>query len=105
MSQEFQHGAPTRVNKHITSSATTAVTAVDALLHSVNVTTTTAGTTWVIKVQDKSGTPLVAYTNSSTGVAVGTDSKSFPQGLQMNGGIDIVTAGTAGVLDVFLAYS
>ena len=103
--QDYLHGKPIPYSAHITSSATTTVISTDTLLYSINVTVTGAGTTWVIKIQDKQGTPRVAYTNTGTGVAVGTVNLSFPQGIPMVGGIDIVTAGTAGTLDVFLAYA
>jgi hypothetical protein len=55
-------------------------------------------------VQDKSGTPRVAYTNDGAGVVLGTVGKTFTDPIFMSGGIDIVTVGTAGVMDVFLTY-
>lgn len=105
MAQEFPHGGLVRSNAHITTSTTTTPVSTDAILYSINIGVTTAGTTWVLTIKDKGSTPKVAYINTGTGVAIGQTSIAFPFGIRMDGGIDIVTAGTAGVLDVFLVYS
>lgn len=102
MTQQF--GRATKLSFRITTSTTTAVVAADAYLSSVNVTVSNAGTTWTIKVQDKSATPRIGYINDGTGVVIGTKYQNFTDPIPMFGGIDIVTAGTAGVMDVFITY-
>ena len=89
---------------HITTSTTVTPTATTAYLNSIVITTTTAGTTWALKIQDKGGTPKAIYNIAA--VAVGTVTIPLQGPLLMTGGIDIITTGgTPGVLDVFLNYS
>jgi hypothetical protein len=89
---------------HITTSTTNTATASTAYLNSIVITTTTAGTTWGLKIQNKEGTPKVLY--NITAGAVGTVTIPLQAPLLMTSGIDIITTGaTPGVLDVFLNYS
>jgi hypothetical protein len=89
---------------HITTSATTTATSSTAYLNSIVITTTNAGTTWALKVQNKEGTPKAIYNIAA--VAVGTVTIPLQGALVMTGGIDIITSGaTPGVVDVFLNYS
>src|SRR5580765_6938866 len=85
---------------HITTSTTTTATSSTAYLNSIVITTTNAGTTWALKIQNKEGTPKVIY--NITAVAAGTVTIPLQSPLVMTGGIDIITSGgTPGVLDVF----
>jgi hypothetical protein len=94
----------TPYSAHITTSATTTATSSTAYLNSIVITTTNAGTTWALRVQNKEGTPKVIYNIAA--VAVGTVTIPLQGALVMTGGIDIITTGaTPGVVDVFLNYS
>jgi hypothetical protein len=95
--------ATTAYSAHITTSATTTVVASTAYVYTVTVSVTGAGTGWTITIRSKEGTPKILY---SATAAVGTTtpiSAEVPIGL--TSGIDIVTAGTAGVADVWITYS
>ena len=93
----------TAYSAHITTSATTTVISSTAYVYTVTVAVSNAGTGWTIKIQSKEGTPKILYTATA---AVGTTtpiSAEVPIGL--TSGIDIVTAGTAGVADIWITYS
>jgi hypothetical protein len=95
--------ATTAYSAHITTSATTTVVASTAYVYTVTVAVSNAGTAWTITIRSKEGTPKILY---SATAAVGTTtpiSAEVPIGL--TSGIDIVTAGTAGVADVWVTYS
>jgi hypothetical protein len=95
--------ATTAYSAHITTSATTTVVASTAYVYTVTVAVSNAGTAWTITIRSKEGTPKILY---SATAAVGTTtpiSAEVPIGL--TSGIDIVTAGTAGVADVWITYS
>jgi photosystem II stability/assembly factor-like uncharacterized protein len=95
--------APNYYAAHITTSATTTVTSSTAYLNSIVITTTNAGTTWALRIQNKEGTPKVIYNIAA--VAVGTVTIPLQGALLMTSGIDIITTGaTPGVVDVFLNY-
>jgi hypothetical protein len=89
---------------HITTSTTTTVTSSTAYLNAIVITTTNAGTTWALKIQNKEGTPKVIYNIAA--VAAGTVTIPLQGALIMTSGIDIITTGaTPGVVDVFLNYA
>jgi hypothetical protein len=93
----------TAYSTHITTSATTPVIGSTAYVYTVTVAVSNAGTGWTITIRSKEGTPKVLY---SATAAVGTTtpiSAEVPIGLIS--GIDIVTAGTAGVADIWITYS
>ncbi len=95
--------ATTAYSAHITTSATTTVVASTAYVYTVTVAVTNAGTGWTITIRSKEGTPKILYTATA---ALGTTtpiSAEVPIGLVS--GIDIVTAGTAGVADIWITYS
>ncbi len=91
------------VVKRITTSATTNVINTSCVVFLIVLSCSNAGTAWTLKVQDKATTPNIlipAFT-----LALPTDGKvnillnleqDFP--LPMDGGIDIITAGTPGVV-------
>ena len=87
---------------HVTTNATNTPWAGSVLLMSLAVCVTGAGTSWTITVQNKEATPKIIYKAT---VAVGTTvpvALTDAGGLEMTGGIDIITAGTTpGTLDVF----
>jgi hypothetical protein len=93
----------TAYSTHITTSASTTVTSATAYVYTVTIAVTNAGTGWTITIRSKEGTPKILYTATA---AIGTTtpiSAEVPIGL--TSGIDIVTAGTAGVADVWITYS
>jgi hypothetical protein len=96
--------APFYSSTHITSSGTTSITSTTSYISSIVVTATNAGTTWTLLIQNKESTPKVVWANSGTGLTVGTTFMDCDVPVVSTGGIAIVTAGTAGVVDVFLTY-
>jgi hypothetical protein len=95
--------ATTAYSAHITTSATTAVVSSTAYVYTVTVAVSNAGTGWTITIRSKEGTPKILY---SATAAIGTTtpiSAEVPIGL--TSGIEIVTAGTAGVADIWITYS
>jgi hypothetical protein len=96
--------APFYSSTHITSSGTTSITSTTSYISSIVVTATNAGTTWTLLIQNKEGTPKVIWANSGTGLTVGTSFMDMDVPVISTGGIAVVTAGTAGVVDVFITY-
>lgn len=91
-------------SKHVTTSATTAVTAKSAYVNSVVITCSNAGTGWTLQIKDGDGNVLIPL----FALAVPTDGlpnvdRSFEEAQRMRNGINIITAGTAGVVDVQIA--
>ena len=92
---------------HITTNTTVTMTSKDTYIYSLVATSTNAGTSWVLQVRNKEGTPKVVYTAAGAGgsVSVGKDVFDMSAGVLMLGGVDIVTTGTTpGVVDVFITY-
>ena len=88
---------------HITASGTITPFSVTCKISQLVISVTNAGTTWTIKIQNKEAIPKVLYINSGTGVVVGTTVVSLNVSALMVGGVDIITAGTAGIMDVFIS--
>jgi hypothetical protein len=77
-----------------------------AYLYSLMYFCTAAGTTWNIKIQDNASTPnpiynIAAATVSTTPVVI----FNFDAPIPIIGGLSVVTAGTAGSLNVWGNYS
>jgi hypothetical protein len=88
---------------HITTSATTVVNATTSYVQTLVIAVTNAGTGWTITVRSKEATPTVLYSGTA---ALGTITPISVQspGVISGSGIDIITAGTAGVADVKVTY-
>ena len=93
----------TAYSAHITTSATTTVIASTAYVYTVTVAVSAPGTAWTITIRSKEGTPKILYT--ATAVAGTTTPISAEVPIGLTSGIDIVTAGTAGVADIWITYS
>jgi hypothetical protein len=94
-----------RTAYHLTTAATTTVVSSDAYLVSLVITTSAVGTGFNAKVQNKEGTAKILI--PATAGAVGTQSLILSHkeaAIYMKGGIDIITTGTPGVIDVFVTY-
>lgn len=97
----------TRTAFHITTATTTTVVSSDAYVASVVVNCSSLGTAFTAKVQNKEGTAKVLVANDTTPVV---GNKAITVGgadrgaIYMKGGIDIVSSGTPGVIDVFVTY-
>jgi hypothetical protein len=90
---------------HITTNTTTTLTSSTSYITSIVVSVTAVGTTEVLKIQDKSGTPKVIYQQGSPLVLGTTTPVSGTTPLIMTGGIDIVTSGGgAATVDVWITY-
>lgn len=103
-------------NKHlrITTNGTTTLVPSSCALVQLVISCSNAGTAWTLKIQDKSGSPAIIVAPFTLAVAangqpaiipfasLARDFIGAPRGIRMQGGIDIVTAGTTpGVLDVW----
>jgi hypothetical protein len=96
--------APAYYSAHLTTNATATVTSTTAYVNTVQVSVTNAGSAWVIKIQDKSGTPRVLY--QATAAVGSTTPVNATVPIQSASGIDIITSGTTpGVADVWITYS
>lgn len=88
----------------ITTNTTTTPTASLGYISSIGISTESIGTTSTIKIQDKSGTPLVlvpAVTTTTAGLTI----YNFQTPIKMTGGIDVITAGAAAAtVDVWINY-
>ncbi len=89
---------------HITTSTTTTVTSTTCYVSTVFISVTNAGTAWTITIRSKEGTPTVLYTATATLGSFTPVSVQLP-GVISTSGLEIVTAGTAGVADVKINYS
>lgn len=88
---------------HLTTNTTNTPWPGTARVLSLIVTVTTAGTSWVITVKNKEGTPKVLY-NATAAVGTFVLALTDSGGVDMDGGVDIVTSGTTpGVADVFIS--
>ncbi len=88
---------------HITTSATTTVATTTSYVSTIVICVTNAGTGWSIKIQSKEATPTVFY---SATAALGTFTPvGVGRPIISPSGIDIITAGTAGVADIKITYS
>lgn len=91
---------------HITTNATTNVTAALAYVSSIVITTDAAGTTSTVTIQDKSATPK-KLVNAAVTTAISTTPTvlALTAPVLMTGGIDIITAGVAAAtIDVWVSY-
>jgi hypothetical protein len=96
--------APFYSSTHITSSGTTSITSTTSYISSIVVTVTNAGTTWTVQIANKESTAKVVWASAGTAVTVGTTFMDCDVPVISTGGIVITTAGTAGVMDVFITY-
>ena len=96
-----------RVQFHITSATTTTVVSSDAYIASIVISTSAVGTAFVCKAQNKEGTPKILIPALAAS-AVGTQTLLAGGGREgailSKGGIDLVSTGTPGVIDVFITY-
>lgn len=89
---------------HITTNTTNTPVSQTARLATLVIQVSNAGTSWVLQVKTKEGTPKILY-NWVTATGVGNFNVALDVGVLMTSGIDIVTSGTTpGVADVFIAY-
>jgi hypothetical protein len=95
------------VVKRISTSATTTVIDSSCVVFLIVLSCSNAGTTWTLKVQDKATTPnilipaftLTLPTDGKVNILLNLE-QDFP--LPMDGGIDVITAGTPGVVSVWM---
>ena len=93
-------------SSRITDNTTTTPVASTAYISSIVISTEVIGTTSTIRVQDKSGTPLILI-NGVTTVVIGASPTgiNFQTPIKMTGGIDIITAGAvAATVNVWINY-
>jgi hypothetical protein len=89
---------------HITTAATTSVTSTTCYVSTVVISCTNAGTGFTITVRSKEGTPTVLYSGTLALGTITPISVALP-GVVSGSGLEIVTAGTPGVVDVKINYA
>lgn len=87
----------------ITGNSTTTVLSATCLISQIVISCAVSGTTWTIKIQDKSTSPFVLVPPFT--LSVPTDGYpnviiNFEQPIRMDDGVDIVTATGAGTREV-----
>jgi hypothetical protein len=96
------------VHKRITSNTTTNVTTKGAAVKQIQISVANAGTSWKLRIQDRaSPNPAVLIPDLALSAPTAPDmGKAFYDvSIPMENGIDIVTpSGTAGVVDVWIAF-
>ncbi len=95
------------VTLQITTSATTTAIGETRYLKQLCIGCDDAGTSWTLRIQDKSSPAKVLIPTFT--LAVPSDGNpnvllNFQQSILMSGGIDIVTSGTPGVVSVWLSF-
>jgi hypothetical protein len=84
----------------VTTSTTTTPETTNFTLASLVIAVSGAASGWTVTIQNKAGTANVLYSKALSAGA--TEVYSFPRGIGMTGGLDIVTSGgTPGVLNVW----
>lgn len=93
-------------SNHLTSNATTTLTAATAYISSIAISNEIGGTTSTITIQDKSGTPLKLVNGlATTAITTAPTIISFNTPVLMTSGIDVITAGAvAATVDVWVNY-
>lgn len=92
---------------HITSAGTTTVTSATCYVSTVVISCSNAGTTYTIKIQNKEGTPKILipqYTLTVPTNGAPNTNLLWDEPVIMTGGVDLVTTGTPGVVDVWVTY-
>jgi hypothetical protein len=91
------------LSKHITSSATTTPISASCYVSSIVASCSNAGTSWTLQIQDKASTPNVLispFTLIVPADGLPNINVAYDRPQRAVDGIDIITAGTAGVVDV-----
>ena len=103
---EFSGLRNTKKSYHLTTNVTNTSVAQTATLYGITINCSTAGTAWTITIRDKSGTPQNVINALTFATSQNPLTIQIPlPGIVMNGGIDIITAGTTpGVADLFISY-
>jgi hypothetical protein len=90
----------------ITTSATTNVAPNTVYLYSLQYSCSNAGTSWSLTIRDRSPTPIVLYPTTTLAVStVPVVVQNLVAPIPIIGGLDIITAGTAGAVAVWGNYS
>jgi hypothetical protein len=92
----------TYASRHQTDNTTWTPSSSTVRINTLMMNVSNAGTTWIITVKNKEGTPKILYTAT---VTVGnTTILALPVGIEMASGIDVTFSGTAGTADLFAVY-
>jgi hypothetical protein len=93
--------------QRITGNGTITPTTATCYIYNIVYNCTNAGTTWSLTIQDKAPTPKVLYTIAALVVSTAPIvvlNQYGPIG-PMIGGFDVITAGTAGAVNLWINYS
>jgi hypothetical protein len=95
----------TSYSTHITTNTTVTPIASTIRLRQIVLNVTGAPSAWVVKIQDKGGTPKVIFSQTFNAATTAPVVVNLGDGVTMTGGVDIITSGTTpGIVDVFLNY-
>jgi hypothetical protein len=101
--------SPQQIIKHITTSTTTNVTTETCYLLGLYLAVNSPGTSWTLSLKDRDSTvhSLGVLLLNAPGNATDINGliKELPFPARMANGIDIVTAGTAGNVDIWIYIS
>lgn len=92
-----------QLRNRITSSGTIPATTLSGMVSQIVIACDNAGTTWTLRIEDN-GTPVMVIwpTFTLTVPTTGPLKVFFDKPIRVNGGIDIITAGTPGVVCVMI---
>lgn len=91
------------LSSHITTSTTTTPIHISSYVSAIVVSCSDAGTAWTLKIQDQAGTPNILippFTLIVPADGLPNINVNFERPQRAVGGIDIITAGTPGAVDV-----
>lgn len=92
----------TWASHHQTDNTTWTISSSTVRINTLFLNVSNAGTTWVITVQNKEGTPKILY--KATVTVGNTTILALPVSVEMASGIDVTFSGTAGVADLFATF-
>jgi hypothetical protein len=91
--------------KRITTSATTAATAQSGRVSQIIISCDNAGTGWTIRIEDNGSPVMVLWPTTTLAVpTTGPLKIFFDVPVRVNGGIDIITVGTPGIVTVAIEF-
>jgi hypothetical protein len=95
----------TSYSTHVTTNTTVTPLATTVRLRQIVINVTGTPSAWVIKIQDKGGTPKIIFQQTFNAATTQPIVVNLGDGVTMQGGIDIITSGTTpGIADIFLNY-
>jgi hypothetical protein len=92
----------TRASQHQTTNTTWTPSDKTIRVNTLFLNVSNAGTSWVITVKSKEGTPKILW--SATATVGNFPILALPVGVEVLNGLDVTFTGTAGVADFWIVY-